>query len=161
MASLIFKPSNRLFASGSIGLIIVAVLHTFGHFAPPPNNDAALEAVVAAMRDYQFDLGIGMKPSTLNILESLSLTMTITVLFLGIQNLLTLAIAGDHCRLVRRLTLLSIICTGALVALYTFYRVPPPLISFAVVEVIFILAWLRHRQPEISAKTRVEVVEVF
>lgn len=140
MATLIFKRGNRLFASGSIALILVAVLHTIGHFAPAPENDAALAAVSEAMQGYRFDMGMGMQPSLMDILQSLSLTMSITVLFLGIYNLLTLSLAGNHARLVRRLTLLNVLAVGALVGLYAYSRIPPPLISFAVVEAIFIVA---------------------
>ena len=107
MASLVFKRGNRLLASGSILIILVAMLHTLGHFAPVPADDTALHAVMAAMRGYQFDIGMGMKPNMMDIFESLSLTMTITVLFLGIQNLVTLAAAGESFKLVRRITFLS------------------------------------------------------
>jgi hypothetical protein len=147
MASVIFKPGNRLFAAGSIGIVLVALLHTLGHFAPPPKDDAALEGVMAAMRNYQFDLGLNMKPNMMDIFESLSLTMSVTVIFLGVQNLAALASAGDNLKLVRRLNWLSLIGIGALVVLYAVYRVLPPLFSFAVVEIILIFALLLpHKQ---------------
>lgn len=146
MASLVFKRGNRLLAAGSILIIIVAMLHTMGHFAPAPANDTALHAVITAMRGYQLDMGMGMKPSLMDIFESLSLTMTITVLFLGIQNLVMLAAAGDNSKLVRRITVLSMLWVGGLIILYAIYRVPPPLFSFIVVEIILVLALLRNRR---------------
>jgi len=148
MASMIFKRGNRLFAAGSIGLIITSILHTIGHFAPPPVNDPALAAVDGAMRAFRFDLGFGMHPSIMDVFESLSLTMSITVLFLGIYNLTTLSLAGNNPRLVRRLTLLNVLGVGALVALYAFYRIPPPLICFAIVEILFLLALILPRRQE-------------
>jgi len=36
----------------------------------------------------------------------------------------------------------NIIGVGALIALYWFYRIPPPLISFVIVEIVFLLAVL-------------------
>lgn len=140
MASLIFKRGNRLFAAGSIGLIITSIFHTIGHFAPPPINDPALTTAKEAMRAFRFDFGLGMQPSIMEIFDSLGLTMSITVFFLGIYNLTTLSLAGNNSKLVRRLILLNVLGAGALVALYAFYRIPPPLISFAAVEVLFILA---------------------
>lgn len=137
---MIFKRGNRLFASGSILLILVAALHSIGHFAPPPAGDAKLAAAIDAMRGYQFDIGFGMLPSFMDVFESISLTMSIMILFVAWLNLTVLSVAGDNARLVRRLTVLNAIGSGALVVLYAYYRVPPPLISFAVVEVIFILA---------------------
>lgn len=146
MASLVFKRGNRLLAAGSILIIVVAMLHTMGHFTPAPADDTALRAVMAAMRGYQLDMGMGMKPSLMDIFESLSLTMTITVLFLGIQNLVMLAAAGDNSKLVRRITVLSMLWVGGLIILYAIYRVPPPLFSFIVVEIILVLALLRNRR---------------
>jgi hypothetical protein len=55
MAWQIFRRGNRLFAAGSIGLIVVALLHGIGNYAPPP-ADAALNVVLEAMRGYQIDL---------------------------------------------------------------------------------------------------------
>lgn len=145
MAALIFKPGNRLFATASILMIVVAMLHTIGHFAPAPADDTALHTVMAAMRGYQLDMGLGMKPSMMDIFESLSLTMAITVVFFGIQNLVTLAIAGENFKLVRRLTVLSILWVGGLIMLYTIYRVLPPLFSFIVVEIVLVLSLLFNR----------------
>src|SRR4249920_2145243 len=108
MASRIFKRGNRLFAAGSIGLIIVPLLHGIGNFAPPP-PDPALNAVVDAMRGYHFDLGLGMRPSLMDIDTSLSITMSIMLLFVGIQNLVTLRVSGDAVRLVRCLSLVNAI----------------------------------------------------
>ncbi|MFY9610980.1 MAG: hypothetical protein WAU45_20510 [Blastocatellia bacterium] len=145
MASQIFKRGNRLFAAGSIGLTIVALLHGIGNLAPPP-ADAALDAVVAAIRGYQIDLGLGMRPSFLDIHKSLSLTMSILLLGLGVQNLMTLRVAGDSAKLVRCLCLVNAIFVGALVVLYAMYRIPPPLVTLGVVETLFLLALLLPRK---------------
>jgi hypothetical protein len=145
MASSIFKRGNRLFAFGSIGLIVASILHTIGHFAPT-GNDPALITVDGAMRAYRFDMGLGMHPSIMDVLDSMSLTMTITVLFLGLYNLMTLALAGNNAKLVRRLIALNVLGTGAIVALYAFYRIPPPLICFAVAEILFLLALIPPRE---------------
>jgi hypothetical protein len=154
MASLVFKRGNRLLAAGSILIIVVAMLHTIGHFAPAPADDTALHAVTAAMRGYQLDMGMGMKPSMMDIYESFSLTMTITVLFLGIQNLVTLTAAGDNSKLVRRITVLSMLWVGGLIILNAIYRVPPPLFSFIVVEIVLVLSLLLNRKQEADSYRR-------
>ena len=145
MASRIFKSGNRLFAAGSVGLIIVALLHGIGNFAPPP-ADPALNAVIDAMRGYHFDLGLGMRPSLMDIDTSLSITMSIMLLFVGIQNLVTLRVAGDSAKLTRSLCLVNAIFAGALVVLYAVYRIPPPLVTLGVVEVLFLLALIPPRK---------------
>ncbi len=38
----IFRPGCRLFAVGSILMLLTAAAHTAGHFSPIPENDAAL-----------------------------------------------------------------------------------------------------------------------
>ncbi|HYV05162.1 MAG TPA: hypothetical protein VFB82_11275 [Blastocatellia bacterium] len=147
MGSRIFKRGNKLFAAGSIGLIIVALLHGLGNFAPPP-ADPALNAVVDAMRGYHFDLGLGMRPSLMDIDTSLSITMSIMLLFVGIQNLVTLRVAGDAGSLVRSLILVNSIFVGAMVMLFAVCRIPPPLVTLGVVEILFLLAlFFPHKQP--------------
>ena len=136
-----FKRGNRLFTAGSIALLLVAALHTLGHFAGGP-EDPAFTSVVNAMRGYSVDLGLGMRPSMRDIHVSLVLTMTIFLVFLGIQNLVTLTLAPEAKQLLRALALINFLCAGALAILYAAYSVPPPLISFAVVGLLFLLAWL-------------------
>jgi hypothetical protein len=136
-----FRRGNRLFAAGSIALLLVATAHTLGHFAGGP-DDPAFAAVENAMRGYSVDLGLGMRPTMRDIHLSLALTMSVFLVFLGIQNLATLALAPEAKRLLRVLALINFLCAGALVVLYAVYRVPPPLISFVVVGILFLLAWL-------------------
>lgn len=145
MASQVFRRGNRLFASGSIGLIIVALLHGIGTFGGPP-EDTSLSTVAEAMRGYHFDLGLGMRPSLMDIHMSLSLTMSIFLLGLGVQNLMTLSVAGDSAKLVRCLCVVNAIFVGALVVLYAVYRIPPPLLTLGVVEVLFLLALIVPRK---------------
>lgn len=45
------RPGRRLFSVAAILLIVVAGLHTIGHFSPPP-DDAAPRAVEAALYGY-------------------------------------------------------------------------------------------------------------
>ena len=80
-----FRKGHRLFSVASIGLILVAVLRVIAHFAAPP-DDLVMSALLTAMQAYRFDLGLG-NPSMLDIFESLSLTMAILLLWVGLTNL--------------------------------------------------------------------------
>ncbi|HEX8999277.1 MAG TPA: hypothetical protein VGB07_05225 [Blastocatellia bacterium] len=135
----IFRRGNRLFAASSILILLTAAAHTAGHFSPLP-ADAKLMAVIEAMTGYQLDLGLGMRPSILSVQESLSLTMSLLLLFLGVQNLATLYWAGDSPRLVRGLAVINLLCMASLSALYLFYQIPPPLICFSLIAVLLLLA---------------------
>jgi hypothetical protein len=44
--------------------------------------------------------------------------------------------------MIRRFAWVNVVGVGALVALYLYYQIPPPLISFALVEIVFLLAVL-------------------
>jgi hypothetical protein len=136
-----FRRGRRLFTVASIALIVVACLHAIGHFSPPPSDPAA-RALLAAMRAYRIPLGLGMQPSILDIQQSLSLTMAITLLWLGLQNLAAAAADGAAGQVVRRLNVISVLGVGTLVGVFGFYRIPPPFTTLAVVEVLFLLALL-------------------
>lgn len=144
----IFRPGCRLFATGSVLMLLTAAAHTAGHFAPLP-DDAALISVIEAMRGYSLDMGFGMRPSVAGIQESLSLTMTIFLVFLGVQNLATLYWAGDSARLVHGLTAINLLCAVALTALYWHYRISPPLICFALISIVFILSLMLPNKREV------------
>jgi hypothetical protein len=74
-----FAAGRRLFSSASIATIVVAILHTIGHFAPSP-NDERYTVLERTMRDYRIPLGLGMEPSIHDIFRSLSLTMSVAIL---------------------------------------------------------------------------------
>ncbi len=135
-----FRHGRRLFSIASMLLILTAAAHTLGHFQPQPQTPEYIN-LKSTMEAYQFDLGMGMKPSVRDVLESLSLTMSVTLLLLGLQNLL-IAMADESGKMVRRFAFVNIIGVGALATLYWVYRLPPPLISFVIVEVVFLLAVL-------------------
>jgi hypothetical protein len=133
-----FGPGKRAFSIGSIALIVVAGLHTMGHFAPPPQDPAWL-ALDAALRDYTFELPL-MPTTAFAVLQSLSLTMTVTLLALGALGL----VAARSCdaATVRRFAIVETVAVAALVAIYAVYRVSPPLVTLALVLVAFTVAAL-------------------
>jgi hypothetical protein len=67
--------------------------------------------------------------------------MSVTLILLGAQNLLV-ARADESGKMIRRFAWVNIIGVGALIGLYWHYRIPPPLISFIIVEIVFLLAVL-------------------
>jgi hypothetical protein len=116
---------TRWFRAGAIGLLVVAVLHTFGHFGNAPKDAARLE-LESAMDTYRFDI-MGMHPSASDITKSLSLTMTIALLFVGVLDLVAAAALSGNTRALRRLAWVNAAGAGALVALFAYYRIPPPM----------------------------------
>lgn len=136
----IFRKGSRLFSSASIGLILVALLHQFGHVSPPP-ADPARDQAIEAMQTYRLSLPLGMRPSLRNVLQALSLTMTITFIALGVLNLLLAAGDREDGRMVRRFSLASTLYVAALVAVFAWHRISPPLVLMSVVGAMFLLAF--------------------
>ena len=142
-----FRKGHRLFSVASIGLILVAVLRVIAHFAAPP-DDLVMSALLTAMQAYRFDLGLG-NPSMLDIFESLSLTMAILLLWVGLTNLLIARYAGIRDKLMRRVGTLNVFGVGALVVLFSIYQLPPPAIALGIVEILFVIARFRLRRSRI------------
>ncbi len=84
-----------------------------------------------------------MTPSILDIYRNLSLTMSVTLVGLGLQNLLVARHPSAVPLLIRRLAGSSALIVAVLVGLEAFYRVSPPLVLLVVVGVLFLLAWAR------------------
>lgn len=134
-----FRSGRRLFSIACILLILVALAHTAGHFSPPPVDDPAFDTMDRAMKGYLIPMG-AMSPSFFDVVQSLSLTMTVTLLLLGALGLLTATSTGASDALIRRLALGYLVGSGALVAVFALYRIPPPLYTLTAVAVTFLLA---------------------
>jgi hypothetical protein len=142
------QPGRRLYLAGSIALILVAGLHTWGQLAPPP-ADQALATVTGMMRGVRLDMGLGMHPSVYEIFRSLAFTMSVTLVVMGVFGVIIARAEDSSGRLLRRAILTSTIAVGVLVVLYAVYRIPPPLITLAVVELLFLTALVRAITPRV------------
>lgn len=132
-----FVSGRRAFSAASVLLLLTALAHTAGNW-PIIFPDVPWSGVLSAMAAEHTPLGIGMAPSMLDIHVALVLTMTVLLVALGAINLVVAAGAGEE--MLRRVLWIDVVTVGALVALYAFYRVPPPLLTFAVVESALVAA---------------------
>jgi hypothetical protein len=137
-----FASGRRAFSTASVLLLLTALAHTAGNW-PLIFPGAPWSGALAAMAAERTPLGIGMAPSVLDIHVALVLTMTVLLVALGTINLVVAAGAGEE--VLRRVLWIDVAAVGALVALYAFYRVPPPLLTFAVVESVLIAALCINR----------------
>lgn len=123
----------------SVGLLLVAAAHTLGHLQPPPQDGPQAE-LIAAMDALRLDgLGLGWRPSVHEVFDSLSLTMTIALIWLGALGLVVAKLDRAAC-LLRPFALLAAAGNGALVVLFWQQRIAPPFVTLAVVELFFVLA---------------------
>lgn len=130
---------RRLFTLAAGALLLVAALHTLGTASPPPDN-AATRDLLAAMRGYTLDTGLGMVPSAYDVQKGLAYTMAVLLVFLGAVNLL-LAARGPQ-TLIRPAAALNALCCAVLTALYLVFPIAPPMVCFAVLMVLFTAAAL-------------------
>lgn len=84
-----------------------------------------------------------MRPSVYEIYRSLAFTMSITLVVMGAFGLIVARTPDPSGRLLRAAILTSTVAVGALVVLYAAYRIPPPLLTLAVVELLFVAASVR------------------
>lgn len=139
----IFSKGRRSLTVAAIATLLVAAAHTVGTFAPPPAGDAAMLSVIAAMQGYQKAMGLGMAPSVWDVQMALSLTMS---LFMVAFAVLGLSFAGDRDaspRTLSRIAMISAGTMGALTVVYAVFRIPPPLVTIAILAILYLVAALR------------------
>jgi hypothetical protein len=140
-----FAPGRRWFTAACIATLIVALLHTLGNTLSTPPTDAEYVGMEAAMRDYLVPLGLGMAPSVWDIYQSLVFTMSVCLVALGAAGLAIVSSPDATPRLLSRVARVFAAASAALTVLFLIYQVPPPLISMAVVAVLFVVAAVPRR----------------
>jgi hypothetical protein len=131
-----FARGRRLFTIASLTTILVACLHAIGNSNTTP-VDAGEAAVIHAMTGYTIPLGMGMAPSFWDIFRVLVHTMTVTLVALGA---LGLTLAGDRQvagRVLRRVAVILAIASAVLAVICYVHQIPPPLISFVVLVLLY------------------------
>ena len=139
----IFSKGRRSLTVAAIATLLVAAAHTVGTFAPPPAGDEAVRSVITAMQGYRKAMGLGMAPSVWDVQMALSLTMS---LFMVAFAVLGLSFAGDRDASPRTLSRIAMISAGTMVALtvvYAVFRIPPPLVTIAILAILYLVAALR------------------
>ncbi|HEY7192938.1 MAG TPA: hypothetical protein VH439_04280 [Gemmatimonadales bacterium] len=135
----LFARGRRMFTSACMATLVVAALHTIGNtISGPP--DPGYASVEAAMRAYSIPLGIGMSPSMWDIFRGLVFTMSICLVAMGVLGLVVAASREATPRLLSRMAVVLALASAALTAVYWVYRVPPPLITMAIVTLLFVVS---------------------
>ncbi len=143
-----FRSDRRWFSFAALGLLVVAIFHLLGHFAPAPADPAAA-ALDAALRGYVYPFGLfGRSPSAHDVLQSLSLFMALALIGWGVGHLVIAATDGPGARVVRRVALVSAIVLAPIVLVFYVYPVAPPFFCLLVVEILFLLALRPRRAAE-------------
>jgi hypothetical protein len=129
-----FRRGRRLLATAGVALLLTAAAHTYGAVQPVPPNSPA-ETITEEMAAVRFPLGMGMSPSMLDIFQGLSFTMTVFLVWAGLSTLV--AAAHGTRQDVQRRAWSGLALAAVLAYLNWQFRIPPPMIAFAVAAALF------------------------
>jgi len=137
MFNRIFQRGNRLFASASIMAIVIAVAHTSTLLNLP--NDEGITTAFDVMKDTSVIPG-SPKPNLLDVVLGLWLQVGGLLLLLGLKNLALLAVMPvDSSRnTIRTMSFVDGTVCAAMALLFLIVFIPPPLISFSILAVLFL-----------------------
>lgn len=139
----IFSKGRRTLTIASIATLVVAAINTVRIFIPPHANDVALLALMKAARGYRLNLGLGMSPSIWDVQQALSVTTSLLLIAIAVFGL---SFAGDRDAAPRTMSRIAVIATGTMAALtvaFAVFQVAPPLVSMAVLAILYLVASLR------------------
>ena len=131
------KWGRRLFKTGAIWLVILALVHSISLFQKPvPGNDTEKQ-LLGLMSNYRFDL-MGSSRSMAEMLHGFSIAFMLAALGIGALDILVMR---ERAGLVKRVALMNAIWLGAMTAVSLRYFFAAPTSFLAVGLVIFVLAW--------------------
>lgn len=134
-----FIRGRRAFYLASISMIVTAALHTLGSLAPG-EPDARTQTLEQTMRGHRFPMGMGMEPSMYDLFMGLTITMSICLLAIGILGLIIVRHSDTTSALLARFAWWGAVTSAVLTVWYFVQRIPPPMISMAVVTVLYLVA---------------------
>jgi hypothetical protein len=143
------QPGRRFSAAAGALMLLAATAHTIGHV--PLLAGADRTGSIGAMSADRVPLGFGMAPSMLDVHLALVLTMSVTFVALGVITLL-IVLADVGTNLHRRVLWVDTISMGALVVVYAYYRIPPPLVSVILITALLGAALFRARRREVAKR---------
>jgi hypothetical protein len=148
-----WKRGRRAFSIANILIVLTALAHTLGNLMSG-SSGAAEDKVVAEMANFHVGLGLNMNPSIYDIYRALVFIMSVTFVALGVVSLVLSASRDVSDRVLRRITWIYFAWVGAFLVLNAVYRIPPSLISGALIELALLVSlfWPGANSDKIWAK---------
>jgi hypothetical protein len=132
-----FKKGNRMFSISTWMILVIAGLHTMGVFRKPSSPEEV--RVVDAMKGQHFH-AMGMNWTIHDVLIGIALTMSIQLAFMVAANFFVLyACPSPIIR--RRWIIVNAVFMWTLAALFGFYQIPPPFVSFVFLGILFTISF--------------------
>jgi len=141
-------PGRWLFKTAAALMLVTAVAHTAGHVASMRRADPETLSLHRLLAEHREAAGLGMRPSALDVVAGLSMTMSVTLLALGLTSFVAASgpQTGEQLRLLRRLAWLDAGWVAALLLVYARHELLPPLIFCALIE-LALLTYLVVARP--------------
>jgi hypothetical protein len=133
------KAGRRLFAAGSWVLIALGLAHLLGHYGlmTGEGENETERQLLALMRGYTSDMGLGFVRSTFDILAGFSLTFSILPAGLGLLGLVLLRHADRAPGLLRQAAIVNAGVYGVMTAMAFRYWFPLPIVFLAAAFLCF------------------------
>lgn len=133
---MLFRRGTRTFVVASVLTMAIGILHTAGLSNEPPNEAyaAAMESMKAASLTFEpFEMTLW------GAFESVWIQVGIFLVLLGVKNIVVVATASsrDVFRQVRVLSAADCGVYAAFTGMFVYYQIPPPLLSYAVLTILF------------------------
>ena len=144
MLNTLFQKGHRLFAAASAIAIIISVLHTTALLNVPADDSWSLAFDAMKIATAAPDIPA---PSLFDVTLGAWLQVGALLFMLGAKNLALLATLPSETvpRMMRAVSYVDGIAYAALAILFYFLSIPPPMISFAILGVMFLACGWRTR----------------
>jgi len=134
--------SRHLYVAGSLGLLAVAGLHTWGHLSSNP-RDPQYASFMEPMRAFVLKgMGVTKDPSVADVYESMSWFMSIALAALGFMSLAAFRDRRDPELPPPGALKVNLLAVGAMVLLWGVYSLAPPFYTLLFVQILFGASWL-------------------
>jgi len=123
-------------------MIVTGFIHLIGHFVPPQVDTKDKQKLLELMSDLQFQLDPWYSRSVSNLFDCFSLFLTVTLLTLGLNNL----IVAKHKMELSTVKSMSLVCfvgMASAMILSLVYAFSIPIILFAICSALMMMSYMK------------------
>ncbi len=147
------KKAKGIFKAANIILILTGILHLVGHFQEQAPANEKESTLLDLMKNYYFNFG-GMERSMRDIVNALSLSLSLFTFFIALLNLMLLHQLVNQ-QVLKKIMLINIVFWGVLEIILIRYTIPPPIICYGLAWLCLLVSYLvlsKQTQSESSSK---------
>lgn len=135
-----WSSGKRAFSLGSVLLLLIAIAHGMGTFSTPTSGTLPVRLMLKAMAAVTAAEGLGLHGSLYDVMADLSLFMSLACGLWGLQNLLLARVLEPGSAAFRILAWGGFLFSLASSALGGLFGIAPPLVTFGIAALCFLVA---------------------